>query len=167
VKEFLRYTKHYCCAEYLYNIAKNICMGKRLILYGNCLCMEVLWTGLFSGIKGDVKFTGQDLLDVFYLGLAYFRPIHKQNKTPSSYIKRKHLYDTYILVEVQGLYLITVIGVCLGITLIILSLFLNYSPLCQFGIHGLLFEKLQIVSKHNTSLGAIMKLTRDKYSCKN
>ncbi len=124
-------------------------MGKRFILYGLIgLCMEVLWTGLFSGIKGDVKLTGQTYIWMFFIyGLAVFlEPIH--NKIRHLHlILRGSIYMTLIfLVEfTTGLFLKTVIGVCpWDYTDNPLSLFglitLTFAPI-WFTL-GLLFEKL-------------------------
>lgn len=123
-------------------------MGKRFIFYGlTGFCLEVLWTGLFSGIKGDVRLTGHTYIWMFFIyGLAVFlEPVHDRIRY-LPIILRGSIYMIFIFaVEfVSGLFLKNIIGVCPW----------NYSdlPFSVFGLItfsfapiwflvGLLFEK--------------------------
>ena len=56
-------------------------MGKRFIIYGLLgFCMEVLWTGFGSLLKGDIKLTASTYVWMFFIyGLAVFlEPIHNR-----------------------------------------------------------------------------------------
>lgn len=124
-------------------------MIKRFIIYGlSGLCAEVLWTGFFSMMRGDVKLTGWTYIWMFPIyGLAIFlEPIHDRIRR-FSFILRGGVYTVLIFVVelTSGLLLKKLLGVCpwnyksepLSVCGIIT---LSYTPV-WFTV-GLLFEKM-------------------------
>lgn len=124
-------------------------MGKRFIFYGLAgLCAEVLWTGLGSILKGDIKLTGSTFLWMFPIyGFAIFlEPIHDRIRSLPFFI-RGGVYMILIFAAefTSGLLLRKILGVCPW----------NYinNPLSIYGVitlsyipvwftAGLLFEKM-------------------------
>ncbi|KAJ51405.1 putative membrane protein [Clostridium tetanomorphum] len=91
-------------------------MGKRFIIYGLLgFCMEVLWTGFGSLLKGDIKLTASTYVWMFFIyGLAVFlEPIHNRIRH-LSFIIRGGVYMILIFtIELlSGLLLKRIIGVC-------------------------------------------------------
>lgn len=124
-------------------------MVKRYIIYGlSGLCVEVLWTGLNSLMKGDVKLTGFTYIWMFFIyGLAIFlEPIHNHIRH-LPFIARGCVYMVLIFAieYLSGIILRKILGVCpwnyvsepYSISGIIT---LSYSPV--WFTAGLLFEKL-------------------------
>lgn len=97
-------------------ITENTFMGKRFIIYGLLgFCIEVLWTGLGSLFRGDIKLTGFTYIWMFPIyGLALFlEPIHDKVRHLPFYI-RGGIYTVLIfIVEFStGMILRKVLGVC-------------------------------------------------------
>ena len=123
-------------------------MGKRFIIYGLAgFCVEVLWTGLFSMLSGDVKLTGHTYIWMFPIyGLAVFlEPVHNRIRH-LPLIFRGGLYMLLILAAefVTGMLLKYTIGVCpWDYTSKPLQIYgvitLAYGP--AWFVAGLLFEK--------------------------
>ncbi|GIM29361.1 membrane protein [Clostridium polyendosporum] len=91
-------------------------MVKRFIIYGlSGLCVEVLWTGFFSVMRGDIKLTGWTYIWMFPIyGLAIFlEPIHDRIRH-LSFILRGGVYTILIFVVelASGLLLKKILGVC-------------------------------------------------------
>jgi uncharacterized membrane protein len=91
-------------------------MGKRFILYGLAgFCMEVLWTGLFATLGGDIKMTGHTYIWMFPIyGLAVFlEPVHNRIRH-LPLIFRGGVYMLLILLAefITGMLLKLTIGVC-------------------------------------------------------
>jgi len=123
-------------------------MGKRFIIYGlTGFCIEVLWTGLFATLGGDIKMTGHTYIWMFPIyGLAIFlEPIHNRIRHLPLML-RGGVYMLLILSAefITGLLLKTTIGVCpwdysskplqiLGVITLL------YAP--AWFVVGLLFEK--------------------------
>lgn len=124
-------------------------MIKRYIIYGlSGFCVEVLWTGLGSLFKGDIKLTGSTYIWMFFIyGLAVFlEPIHNRIRS-MPFIARGSIYTVIIFAieYLSGITFKAILGVCpwhyvsepFTISGIIT---LSYTPV--WFIAGLLFEKL-------------------------
>ncbi|MBU5590348.1 putative ABC transporter permease [Clostridium sp. MSJ-4] len=124
-------------------------MIKKFVIYGLLgFCGEVLWTGIGSLVKGDVKLTGWTYIWMFFIyGLAVFlEPIHDRTRHLSFFI-RGGIYMVLIFMTefITGSILLKVLGVCPW----------NYAgkPLSPYGlitftyapvwfVAGLIFEKI-------------------------
>ena len=121
----------------------------RFIIYGLIgWCMEIVWTGLNSFLKGDVKLTGRTYIWMFFIyGLAvFFEPV-LQRISHLNIILRGGLYATIIFtVEyLTGWVLKKVLGVCpWDYSKCIFSvgglIRLDYAP--AWFVAGLLFEQV-------------------------
>lgn len=115
----------------LVNSGKNKCMIGRFIIYGLLgWCIEILWTGFGSLLKGDVKLTGRTYIWMFFIyGLAVFlEPIHERI-VDLNIVLRGGLYTVLIFSAeyCTGWVLKKVLGVCPW----------DYSE-CPFSVNGLI-----------------------------
>lgn len=128
---------------------KNILMVKRFIIYGLLgFCLEVLWTGFNSLLKGDIKLTGWTYIWMFPVyGLAVFLEVVHDRIRYLPIIVRGGIYTVLIFGAEYGSGLLfrSILGVCpwnygdgpLSIDGLIT---LKYIPV--WFIVGLLFEKM-------------------------
>lgn len=124
-------------------------MIKRFVIYGlSGFCIEVLWSGFFSLLRGDVTLTCHTYIWMFLIyGMAIFlEPIHDRIRH-LPFILRGGIYMVLIFAAEfsTGLLLRIIIGVCpwdyTHTPLSILGIIaLSYAPV-WFTV-GLLFEKL-------------------------
>ncbi|MDP4179224.1 MAG: hypothetical protein Q8900_12900 [Bacillota bacterium] len=129
-------------------------MIKRFIIYGlSGLCIEVLWSGFFSFLRGDIRLTGHTYIWMFLIyGMAIFlEPIHDRIKH-LPFILRGGIYTILIFIAefTTGFLLRCILGVCPwqynDTPLNILGLIaFSYAPV--WFIVGLLFEKLHYLLK--------------------
>lgn len=127
-------------------------MRRRFIIYGlTGLCLEVLWTGFDSMIKGDIRLTGSTYIWMFPIyGLALLLEFVHDRIRHFPNLIRGSVYMVLIFTGefLAGLFLRKILGVCpwdyknepLAIYGIIT---LRYIPV--WFITGLLFEKLHDV----------------------
>ena len=124
-------------------------MKKRFIIYGLLgFCVEVIWTGLSSMLKGDIKLTGVTYIWMFPIyGLAVLlEPVHDRIRHLSIFLRGGiYMVLIYLVELICGLLLREILGVCpwnygdepLSINGIIT---LRYIPV-WFTL-GLIFEKI-------------------------
>lgn len=91
-------------------------MGTRFIIYGlSGLCVEILWTGLGSLIKGDVTLIGWSSIWMvpIYGMLALFEPVHNRIRY-IPVVLRGGVYTTLIFAGefLTGFLLRTILGKC-------------------------------------------------------
>jgi uncharacterized membrane protein len=139
-------------------------MVKRFVIYGlTGFCVEVIWTGLFSMLSGDIKLTGQTYIWMFPIyGLAIFlEPIHNKVRH-FPLIIRGGIYTILIFAAefATGMLLKGILGVCpWDYTSKPLQIYgvitLVYAP--AWFVAGLLFEKL-----HDTLILIQQSLSRQK-----
>lgn len=130
-------------------------MFKRFVIYGLLgFCGEVLWTGLGSMMKGDIKLMGWTYIWMFpiYAMAILLEPIHNRIRHLSIFI-RGGVYTVLIFIGefISGIILKGILGVCpwdyTGKPLSIYGIItLTYIPV--WFIVGLIFEKI-----HDTLIG--------------
>lgn len=130
-------------------------MFKRFVIYGLLgFCGEVLWTGLGSMMKGDIKLMGWTYIWMFpiYAMAILLEPIHNRIRHLSIFI-RGGIYTVLIFIGefISGIILKGILGVCpwdyTGKPLSIYGIItLTYIPV--WFMVGLIFEKI-----HDTLIG--------------
>lgn len=130
-------------------------MFKRFVIYGLLgFCGEVLWTGLGSMMKGDIKLMGWTYIWMFpiYAMAILLEPIHNRIRHLSIFI-RGGVYTVLIFIGefISGIILKGILGVCpwdyTGKPLSIYGIItLTYIPV--WFMVGLIFEKI-----HDTLIG--------------
>lgn len=130
-------------------------MFKRFVIYGLLgFCGEVLWTGLGSMMKGDIKLMGWTYIWMFpiYAMAILLEPIHNRIRHLSIFI-RGGVYTVLIFIGefISGIILKGTLGVCpwdyTGKPLSIYGIItLTYIPV--WFMVGLIFEKI-----HDTLIG--------------